>query len=103
MTSVLILTLNEEENLPRCLESVKWSDDIVVLDSLSSDRTVAIAQAAGARVLQRQFDNELAQRAYSLTIPFHHPWVYNPDADEITPKALRDEMLAVVADSNRPH
>ena len=100
--SVLILTLNEAQNLPRCLESVAWSDDIVVLDSFSSDDTVEIARRAGARVFQRRFDNERNQRAASLEIPFRHPWVFNPDADEITPPELRDEILRVAADPNRP-
>jgi glycosyltransferase involved in cell wall biosynthesis len=59
--SVLILTLNEEINLPSCLASVAWSDDIVVLDSFSTDRTVETARAAGARVFQRCFDNERNQ------------------------------------------
>lgn len=102
MVSVLILTLNEEANLPRCLESVKWSDDIVVFDSFSTDRTVEIAQAAGARVVQRQFDGERNQRTASLQIDFKHPWVYNPDADEITPPELRDEILRVTADPGWP-
>lgn len=100
--SVLILTLNEEVNLPQCLESVAWSDDIVVFDSFSTDRTVEIARAAGARVLQRRFDNERDHRTASLHLDFKHPWVYNPDADELTPEDLRDEMLRVVADSTRP-
>lgn len=94
--SVLILTLNEELNLTRCLESVAWSDDIVVLDSFSSDRTIQIARAHGARVYRRRFDNERDQRAASLRLPFRHSWVYNPDADEIATPALRDEMLAAV-------
>lgn len=101
MISVLILTLNEEANLPRCLESVRWSDDIVVLDSFSTDRTVEIARAAGARVFQRRFDNERDHRAASLRVGFRHPWVYNPDADEVTPSELRDEMLSVVGDHSR--
>ena len=101
MISVLILTLNEEVNLPACLESVKWSDDIVVFDSFSKDRTVEIARAAGARVIQRTFDNERVQREASLKVPFKHPWVYNPDADEVTPPELRDEMLRIVADAGR--
>jgi glycosyltransferase involved in cell wall biosynthesis len=101
--SVLILTLNEEANLPACLESVAWSDDIVVLDSYSTDRTVEIARAAGARVVQREHDTELGQRRFGLTrIPFKHEWVYMPDADEITTAELRDEMLAIVADQDRP-
>ncbi len=100
--SVLILTLNEEKNLSRCLESVAWSDDIVVFDSFSSDRTVEIARRAGARVIQRRFDSEAAQRAASLRVPFKHPWVYNPDADEVATTELRDEMRAVTADLSRP-
>ena len=100
--SVLILTLNEEQNLPSCLESVKWSDDVVVLDSFSSDRTVEIAKAHGARVVQRRFDNERDHRTFSVrNIPFKHSWVYNPDADEETPPELRSEMLSVVSDPDR--
>lgn len=103
MISVLIMTLNEEVNLPACLEAVSWSDDIVVLDSFSSDRTVEIAKAAGARVVQHEYVNELSQRRYGLRqIAFKYPWVYLPDADEITPPELRDEMLAVTADTDHP-
>ena len=57
LVSVLILTRNEEENLPLCLASVKWCDDIVVYDSFSTDRTVDAAEANEARVYQRPFDN----------------------------------------------
>jgi len=96
--SVLILTLNEEVNLPSCLESVSWCDDIVVFDSYSTDRTVEIAKAYGARVVRRHFDNERGHRAASLRVGFKHPWVYNPDADEVTPEDLRDEILRTVAD-----
>ena len=99
--SVLILTYNEEVNLPLCLHSLTWCDDIVVFDSFSTDRTVAIAEAAGCRVYQRKFDNERNQRAAALELPFKYPWVYNPDADEITPPRLRDEILVVVADPTR--
>ena len=101
--SVLILTLNEEINLPACLSSVAWSDDIVVLDSFSGDRTVEIARSVGARVFQRHHDTELGQRNFGLReIPFKHEWVYMPDADEITTPELRDEMLAIAADPTRP-
>ena len=91
--SVLILTLNEELNLPGCLESVAWSDDIVVFDSYSADGTVQIAQAAGARVVQRTFDNYAAQRNAALTqVPYKHPWVLMVDADERWPREMYDEM-----------
>jgi glycosyltransferase involved in cell wall biosynthesis len=92
MISVLILTRNEEEMLPRCLEAVRWSDDIIIFYSFSTDRTIEIAKSFGARVFQRAFDNERDQRAASLQLQFKHPWVYNPDADEITTAELRDEM-----------
>jgi glycosyltransferase involved in cell wall biosynthesis len=99
--SILILTLNEELNLPRCLESVRWSDDIVVLDSYSSDRTVELARAAGARVVQRTFDNWASHQNWALeNIRFQHPWVYYSDADEVVTPELRDEILAAAAN---PH
>jgi glycosyltransferase involved in cell wall biosynthesis len=101
--SVLIMTLNEEKNLPACLASLAWCDDVVVLDSFSTDRTVEIALAAGARVYQRVHDSESAQRNYGLKeIIYKYPWVYTPDADEITPDDLRDEILAIASDADRP-
>jgi glycosyltransferase involved in cell wall biosynthesis len=93
MISVLILTLNEEANLPACLESVKWSDDIVVFDSLSSDRTVEMAKAAEARVVQRKFDNYSAQRNAALKVDFKYPWVLMVDADEVVPDDLHVEIV----------
>lgn len=100
--SVLILTKNEEANLPLCLEAARWCDDVVVLDSGSTDRTVEIAEASGARVYHRAWDTEPMQRAFSLRLPFRHPWVYNPDADEIASPELIAEMLRVAADATRP-
>jgi len=101
--SALIMTYNEEVNLPACLASLDWCDDIVVLDSFSTDRTVEIATAAGARVFQHAYETEDRQRMYGLKeIAFRHDWVYTPDADEIPPPDLRDEMLAIAADPNRP-
>jgi glycosyltransferase involved in cell wall biosynthesis len=98
--SVLILTLEEEVNIGACLDSVSWSDDVVVLDSLSTDRTVEIAQAQGARVVQRRFDSYAGQRNFGLQeIQYRHPWVLMLDADERVPDDLRDEMRAAVAAS----
>ena len=75
MVSVLILTRNEEQDLPRCLASVQWSDDVHVLDSYSTDRTVALAKAAGATVTAREFDNWAAHQNWALAnLPFRHPW-----------------------------
>jgi glycosyltransferase involved in cell wall biosynthesis len=96
--SVLILTLNEERNLGECIESCRWSDDIVVFDSLSEDRTVAIAREMGARVAQRRFDNYAGQRNAALTtVDYKHPWVLMVDADERVPADLSAEILETVA------
>lgn len=100
--SILILTLNEEANLTECLQSVKWSDDIVVLDSFSSDRTVKIAEEMGARVVQRRFDNWSAHQNWALEeIRFAHPWVFYLDADERMTEELKQELLAVAHDDSR--
>jgi len=98
MISVLILTRNEERNLPNCLASVKWSDDIHVLDSMSTDNTVALAKLAGAKVTQRPFDNWSSHQNWALAnLPFRHPWVFYIDADELATPELRDAMLQAVA------
>jgi glycosyltransferase involved in cell wall biosynthesis len=98
--SVLILTLDEEVNLAGCLDSVAWSDDVVVLDSFSSDATPEIARARGARLYQRRFDNYAAQRNFGLReIRHRHPWVLMLDADERVPADLREEMLRAVRDA----
>lgn len=103
MISILILTLNEEINLYSCLQSVSWSDDIVVFDSYSSDRTVEIAKEFGARVIQRKFDNWSSHQNWAVeNIEFKYPWVYYSDADEIVPPELRDEILEVTSDLTRP-
>jgi glycosyltransferase involved in cell wall biosynthesis len=92
--SVLILTLNEEINLGACLDSLSWCDDIVVLDSMSTDRTRAIAEELGARVVTRAFDNWSAHQNWAVAnIEFRYPWVLYLDADERCPTDLRDEVL----------
>jgi glycosyltransferase involved in cell wall biosynthesis len=91
--SVLILTLNEEINLDACIDTLSWSDDIVVLDSLSTDRTQTIATERGARVVTRPFDNWSAHQNWAVNnIEFRHPWVLYLDADERCPDDLRAEI-----------
>ena len=92
MFSVLILTLNEERNLPACLASLVGCDDIVVLDSGSTDRTSDIAKTAGARVVERPFINFADQRNFAHKhISFKNDWVFHLDADEqMTVELLRE-------------
>ena len=89
--SVLILTKNEEQDLPGCLASVAWCDDIHVYDSMSTDNTVKIAEDFGAKVTQREFDTESVHKNWGLiNITFKHQWIYQADADErVTPELAR--------------
>lgn len=101
MISVVILTKNEEQDLPGCLASVSWSDDVHVFDSFSNDKTVAIATQAGAIVTQRVFDGYARQRNAALSLPFKNEWLFILDADERIPASLIAEMestLQTVAD-----
>jgi glycosyltransferase involved in cell wall biosynthesis len=96
--SILLLTLNEEANLPACFEALAWCDDIVVVDSFSTDRTVEIASEAGARVIRRRFDNFAGQRNHALeNVPFRHEWIFHLDADEIFTTGLLLEIREVIA------
>jgi len=102
MISVVVLTLNEEANLPRCLASVAWSDDVLVVDSGSVDRTVEIATSAGARVLSRRFDSFAGQRNFAMeTGGLRHLWTLHLDADEVVPPELADELRAVALDGGK--
>jgi glycosyltransferase involved in cell wall biosynthesis len=99
MISVLILTKNEERDLPGALASVAWSDDVHVFDSQSTDGTVEIARAAGAQVHSRAFDDYATQRNAALVLPFKHSWVFLLDADERPTPELAAEMQRVVGEA----
>jgi len=93
MISVIILTHNEETNIGRCLDSVSWSDDILVVDSFSEDRTVEISKRCGARVIQRAFDDFSSQRNFaSEQGNLKYEWMLHLDADEIVTPELRAEL-----------
>jgi glycosyltransferase involved in cell wall biosynthesis len=90
--SVLILTKNEEQDLPDCLKSVAWSDDVHVLDSMSTDKTSEIAEIFGAKVTLRVFDGYASQRNFGLKLPFKYQWVMILDADERITPSLATEL-----------
>jgi glycosyltransferase involved in cell wall biosynthesis len=93
--------LNEEMNLPRCLDSLQWCGDVVVLDSFSSDGTEKIAKERGARFVQRQFDDYASQRNYGLNgIEYKHEWIFMVDADETVSKELADEIESLPDDAS---
>jgi len=90
--SVVIITFNEERNLARCLASVKEvADDVVVLDSFSTDNTEAIAREHGARFVQHAFDGHIAQKNRAITHAAHS-FVLSLDADEALDDRLRDSI-----------
>ena len=98
MISVLILTKNEESDLPGCLESVSWSDDVFVFDSFSTDRTAEISHSYGVNFVQRKFDGYSRQRNAALDeLPFRHDWIFILDADERPTPELAEEMVRVVS------
>ena len=99
MISVLILTKDEERNLPACMDTLRWSDDIHVLDSYSTDATVAIANQLRAKIWYREFDSFAQQQNWALkNIQFRYPWVFYIDADERVTPELANSMLNAVQD-----
>ena len=96
--SVLVPTFNEERQIRDCLASVRWADEVVVVDSFSTDRTREIARARADRVLEHEYVNSATQKNWAIP-QLAHPWVLIVDADERVTPALRDEILAVLEDS----
>jgi len=95
--SVCIITRDEERNLPDCLASVGWADEIVVVDSRSKDRTREIAAAAGARVIERDFPGHIEQKNFAVG-EARHDWVLCLDADERLSPELAASVQAALAD-----
>lgn len=95
--SVTVITLNEEERLRACLESVAWADEIVVVDAESQDKTVQIAREFTDRVFVRPWPGFAAQKNFALE-QATGDWVLSLDADEEVPPALRDEIRGLLRD-----
>ncbi len=93
--SVVIATMNEERNLPGMLETVKWADEIVVVDSASADRTVEIARSFGAKVFVEV--SSAAQAKNSAIDKATGDWILSLDADEHVSEALHAEIKDVLA------
>ncbi|TWJ00787.1 glycosyltransferase involved in cell wall biosynthesis [Mucilaginibacter frigoritolerans] len=101
MVSVLILTKNEENDLPGCLKSISWCDDIHVFDSFSDDSTIEIARKANATVTQRKFDGYASQRNAALeSIKYKYDWLLILDADERIPESLIKIINEALKDNN---
>jgi glycosyltransferase involved in cell wall biosynthesis len=92
--SVIILTYNEELNISQALNSVKdWAEEIIVLDSGSTDGTIKLAENLGAKIFHRTFDNYANQRNYALReLPIQNEWILFLDADEYLTEELKKEI-----------
>ena len=96
MISVVVLTKDEAANLPRCLGSVAWAADVLVLDSGRSDDTCAVARALGARVMTRPFDSFGSQRNHAMEQGgLRNEWVLHLDADEVVTPELREALQSI--------
>jgi glycosyltransferase involved in cell wall biosynthesis len=102
MISIVILTSNEELNLPRCLEAISWCDDVLVVDSFSSDATLKIAADRGVRFVQRPFDTFAGQRNFAVNhCKLNHEWVFHLDADEVMTPELSAEILGCIGATDK--
>ncbi len=93
--SAAIICYNEEENIGRCLEALQWCEQIVVVDSGSTDRTLEIVRKyPQVRVETRAFDTYINQKNFALDL-CEHDWVLSVDADEVIPGQLKDEICGL--------
>ncbi|MEY2548354.1 MAG: hypothetical protein QOD64_936 [Verrucomicrobiota bacterium] len=99
--SVIVPVRQEAGNLPRCLESVKWADEVFVVDSHSTDATAEIAAGRGAKVVQFEFNGTWPKKKnWALeNLPFRNDWVFILDADEVLPPEAEHEFAKAIAEA----
>ncbi|MHB1051281.1 MAG: glycosyltransferase family 2 protein [Bacteroidota bacterium] len=96
MISVCIITKNEEANIARCVRSVQWADEIIVVDAESTDRTGVIARENGARVIERRWEGFAKQKEFAV-LQASSEWVLSLDADEEVSDELEKEIREVLS------
>ena len=94
--TVTIITLNESRHIAAAIDSAAWADDILVVDSGSTDDTVAIATAKGVRVMGRTWPGYVDQKNYAASVA-SHDWIFSLDADERVTEALAAEVRATLS------
>ncbi len=93
--SAIIPTFNEEHNIASAIDAVSWADEVIVVDSLSSDKTVEIAKQKGVRLLQREYENSASQKNWAIP-QATHSWIFLLDADERVTEELKKEIVDLV-------
>jgi glycosyltransferase involved in cell wall biosynthesis len=99
--SAVIITLNEEKNIVRCLQSLQWANEIVVVDSGSADGTVEICKAHGARVIEAEWQGFGPTKRFAVE-QATHDWIFSIDADEEVTPALREKIRTILRQPD-PH
>ena len=94
--SVTVITKNEAADIADALTSVRWADEVIVVDSLSADDTVAIAKQQADRVIVREWPGYIAQKNYAASIA-SHDWILSLDADERVTPELANEIRSILA------
>jgi len=97
--SVIITTFNEEHNIEGVLESVQWADEILIVDSFSTDRTLELARKYPVRILQRAYEGPADQKNWIIP-QANHEWILLLDADERVTPALKKEVLNIIGQAS---
>lgn len=98
--TAIIPTYNEAHNIVEAIKSVDFADEVLVVDSFSTDKTVEIAQQMGARVIQREYENSASQKNWAIP-QAKYEWIVLLDADERIDSELRQEILTTTKDSTK--
>ncbi len=100
MLTAIVLTRNEEKHIQRCLQSLAFCDQIIVIDDGSNDQTASIVQKMGARFLSRKINGDFAAQRNSADNHVDHGWILHIDADEEVSTQLSREIQNVIAQNN---
>ncbi|HPR63961.1 MAG TPA: glycosyltransferase family 2 protein [Thermoanaerobaculia bacterium] len=96
LISALVTTFNEEQNIGECIESILWADEVIVVDSFSTDRTVEIVRKyPTVKLFERRYYGAASQKNWAMD-QTTHPWIFIIDADERVTPELRDEILRLL-------
>jgi len=96
--SVIVITKNEEKNITDCLKSVEWADEIIVVDSESTDETIKLAKKFTEKIFIRKWEGYVSQKRYALGLASYE-WVLSLDADERITEELKNEILNLSLDN----
>lgn len=97
MISVLIICKNEEKTIRSCLESVKWADEIIIIDSYSTDNTLEICKDYTDKIYKNKWEGFAKQKIFGLS-KCSGEWIFSIDSDEVCPKELKEEILTKIND-----